>query len=443
MALSTDENAKRKTNRHDDRYGEEEKAQRVALTLGVLGDVDPKEDNLVDTANPIPILPPGISSGHPAGYTQITDERLGAGAGNFVQVSQDNFLKMQTFGSPLMDEGFFDDTIDTVNKWTESIVGAATQTVVEATLKLAVTTGATDLAGEVFNQGVRETIGSFAHYFTGLSFGSNNPTNNIKEWGYADQAAQNGAFFRLNGGTLNFVTVLAGVETVTDIDSFKPNSNFHLYDIEQLGAGKILAHIDGVVVINLVPAGGALVGNKLKRPFMTNRNTALTATTPSDFECHWLNILDLSGSRMTLVGRDEQGFLREVAVNQARRVLVSSEINNPDGSTPIVQTAFSDMSGTVDTLFTITNGTILTIQRLTAGAEVDATSGSVIELFEDPNGDLSVLNVIDVIFASGTTSQLDIGEDFTGDGTRRILLRRRRIGGGSREIFARWQGFET
>lgn len=373
----------------------------------------------------------------------LTDERLGTGKGNFAHISADNFLRIQPFGSPLMDEGFFNDTIDTTNKWTETIVSSATQTVVEATLKLSVTTGGTDSVKEIFNQGVRETIGSFAHYFIGVKFGTNNPTNNVKEWGYLDEAEQNGVFFRLDGGTLNIVTLLAGAETVTDINSFKPDENFHLYDIQQLGAGKVLAHIDGAEVANFVPAGQALVGNKLKRPFMRHYNTGVPASTPSDFECHWLNILDLSGARMTVVGRDNSGFLREAAVNTSRRMLISQELNVPDGATSVTRTQFSNMTGTVDDLYTITNGKTLTLQRFAGGAEVDTTAGNVISLYEDPNGDLSVLNVIAVIFASGSSQQFDIGEEFVGDGVRRILLRRRRLGGGTKELFGRWEGFEN
>ena len=66
----------------------------------------------------------------------------------------------------------------------------------------------------------------------------------------------------------------------------------------------------------------------------------------------------------------------------------------------------------------------------------------MIELFEDPNGDLSVLNVLDVIFASGLSDQHDLNAEFIGDGTKRIILRRRRLSGGSKEVFGRWEGFE-
>jgi hypothetical protein len=99
------------------------------------------------------------------------------------------------------------------------------------------------------------------------------------------------------------------------------------------------------------------------------------------------------------------------------------------------------MSGTVDTLYTITNAKTLYIQRLSGGAET-STRGSIVELFYDPNGDLSVLTPIEDIYVNGSSDQKDLFEPFAGNGTRRILLRRRQFGGGFYEITGRWEGYE-
>jgi hypothetical protein len=116
----------------------------------------------------------------------------------------------------------------------------------------------------------------------------------------------------------------------------------------------------------------------------------------------------------------------------------------PEGATQvIVESGTSDVSSTagVDTLYTITNLLTLTIQSLLGGAE-ESSGGSVIQLFEDPNGDLSVLNEIAVpLFVSGQTYQLNIGESFVGNGTRRIVLRRRGYTASAREMAGTIYGY--
>ena len=68
--------------------------------------------------------------------------------------------------------------------------------------------------------------------------------------------------------------------------------------------------------------------------------------------------------------------------------------------------------------------------------------GGHVELYEDPNGDKSVMNLIDAIFVNGSSAQKDLNITYTGDGTRRIILRRRNFGGGSYEVVCRWAGYE-
>ena len=131
-----------------------------------------------------------------------------------------------------------------------------------------------------------------------------------------------------------------------------------------------------------------------------------------------------------------------VNVTSDGRLLVSQELSAPADTTPIKRVVQGDISTTTDDTFTITNGKMLTIQRVQAGSEQNTTGGSKVELLDDPNGDLSVLNLIAVVYVNGDSNQLDVGETFTGDGTRRIILRRDVFGGGAREIFARWDGFE-
>ena len=152
---------------------------------------------------------------------------------------------------------------------------------------------------------------------------------------------------------------------------------------------------------------------------------------------------DVEIVKAVLAGKNDGNFLN-VNTTSDGRLMVSQELVVPGTSTQVVQTAFGSVSTTTgtDINYTITNGTILTIQRLSAGAE-DESGGSVVELFEDPTGLGTPLTRIEMLFINGTSASVDVGQDFTGDGTRRIIMRRRGYTASAREMFARWQGYET
>lgn len=116
----------------------------------------------------------------------------------------------------------------------------------------------------------------------------------------------------------------------------------------------------------------------------------------------------------------------------------------PAAATVVDQSELGNVASTTgdDLEYTITNGTVLTVQILQGSAEAE-TGGSVIELFEDPNGDKSVLNQIGIpLVLDGAFDEQTISTNFTGDGTRRIILRRRGFTASSREVNGRWIGFE-
>ena len=132
-----------------------------------------------------------------------------------------------------------------------------------------------------------------------------------------------------------------------------------------------------------------------------------------------------------------------VKVDASGRLLVSiAPPTPPPATTPIEIIAFSIMGDSVDTFLTITNGKILTVTQFRAGSET-SNKGTKVELFEDPNGDLSVLNLIDVIFINGNSNSNALNKNFVGNGTRRMLLRRTHLTGGFIQIFGAFRGFET
>jgi hypothetical protein len=126
------------------------------------------------------------------------------------------------------------------------------------------------------------------------------------------------------------------------------------------------------------------------------------------------------------------------------RLIVSQDPVAPPASTPVIINEFNSVDSTtgVDTYYTITSGDTLTIQQLSGGAEAH-TSGSIIELFYDPDADLGVnLDLIETVFVNGDSQQVSVGQSFTGDGTARIVLRRRRYAANAKEMWGRWIGFE-
>lgn len=116
----------------------------------------------------------------------------------------------------------------------------------------------------------------------------------------------------------------------------------------------------------------------------------------------------------------------------------------PANTTQVIQETFGDVASTagVDLAYTIPNGETLTIQLFGAGAE-QTTAGSVVELFYDPNGDLSVLTRVSTLFVNGTSDNTPVNQEFIGNGTRRIVMRRRGYDGSAREIFGQWIGYRA
>jgi hypothetical protein len=361
-------------------------------------------------------------------HVRITDGKREVG------VNLQNRLLTQGSGAALMDEPF-DQPLDIVTRWQPVIVGSATYTqpVNTYTLLLAVTTAATDSVTLTFRENnLRETIGGFCQFEIGAKFGTTLVANNRREWGYLDSTEQNGMFFRVEGTGLDFVIVKAGVESVTSIDNSLPNKDFHLYQIQQLGAGKIAAFIDNKQVVDFAPAATSQVGSAEKKPFVKMYNIATLTSIPTDSEFHWIRLLDESGNRVTIVGKDENNAFRSVAVTTTGRLLTSSE---PETAV-LSDTQFDSVANVSDSFTIIPNGESVVIKTLLAGAE-SGNGGSKVELYEAPNGNTTGLIFIGVLFVDASNGQADLNYTTEiGDGTRAILLRRERFGGGAVEIYA-------
>ena len=150
-----------------------------------------------------------------------------------------------------------------------------------------------------------------------------------------------------------------------------------------------------------------------------------------------------SASTVKLVGADSSGVENYyLSINPDGSLPTSANIVSPPSSTEIIRSASSSVgSSDADDLYTITNGKTLTIQRLLGGAQ-SGTDGSKVTLYEDPNGNLSVLNFIATLYFNESSEQIDLNDSFAGNGTRRILMRRHSFSSSTREIFGRWVGYE-
>jgi len=161
----------------------------------------------------------------------------------------------------------------------------------------------------------------------------------------------------------------------------------------------------------------------------------------------------LSAASLPVVVASDQAAFPINVVNGANTLAVNADGSiktvplvtppAPSGATTVIQNDFSDVASTtgVDIDYVVTNLKTLTIQTLVAGAET-TVGGSIVELFEDPNGTGTPLTRISSLFISGQSDNAPVNQSFVGDGTRRIILRRRGYSGSAREMFAQWIGFE-
>ncbi len=382
-----------------------------------------------------------------------------------VQLEVDAFgeVRVATPAISLFDENFLGNVFDvsSTGKWVEVITGGGSRIVAERTLSLSLTTAIGSVEETARVTGLSASAGDFSIMTHAVTFGINRPVNHYKRWGYRNAAKTDGVFFQIAGDVLEWYTLLSGVETLQDNISSAltdpdiaggllgagngGDSVFALFQIEHLEAGKINIKIAGKQLATTIAGGATLTGDSEKIPYMETVNTAVTATAPDDFQAHWMKLADDNGTKFSLAGKTSKGIPKDVLVNElGELVTVATTGGAPPATTPISIVEKGDVSSTagVNNLYTITNSTVLTIQRMSGGAE-QSNSGSIVELFEDPNGDLSVLNPIEDVYVNGDSDDKDLNDTFDGDGTRRIVLRRRNFGGGTNEMTGKWSGFET
>jgi len=120
---------------------------------------------------------------------------------------------------------------------------------------------------------------------------------------------------------------------------------------------------------------------------------------------------------------------------------VTPQPQTPAGKIKLAHVLLSAVTGTDNSYMIIPVGEIVTIQRFKGGAE-SSSGGSRIILYYAPNGDLTDLELIEILYENGSSDSVDLGYITpVGDGTNAILLQRSYLSGGANEVFGKWEGY--
>ena len=356
-------------------------------------------------------------------------------------LSVDNYVKVQQFGSVLVDENFINNSFDTINKWVETITGNASRVVQDSVLSLSVNTGNTDAISEKISYSLTGTSGAIITFCTAITLPAIIENNVVLEWGTKDLININGLFFRATNNHLYIVELKAGIETVIDVSGFRPIDEIpHIYTFEQFSNLQYFATFDQIQTLHNNVTTVPYMADKEFIPYFAVYNAGVT-TTSVTLEICGMHLIDKAGFKTTIQGIDDVGVVRDVAVSPTRRLLTSAEppVPPPD-TTGVTFTEYGNVAGEDDYDYLIPNGETLVVQRFSAGAE--PAGGSNVELWYDPDGTKLNMNIIDVIFSDGQSDQHDLNDSFLGDGTNRVIMRRTGLGSANaRVIFGRWEGY--
>jgi hypothetical protein len=127
--------------------------------------------------------------------------------------------------------------------------------------------------------------------------------------------------------------------------------------------------------------------------------------------------------------------------NKAHKSLLNQI--TPPGTTRVVNVTQELVSGFFDTTYLIPAGKILTIQRVFCASSLSLGNivSSKLELYDDLNGDGTVLSLATTLYTIGGLADIFINEQFVGNGARRIRSRLTTLDVGAREIYAKWEGY--
>ena len=323
--------------------------------------------------------------------------------------------------------------IDTITVWNEFTVGGGTISVADSQA-----TFTTSAAGDEARIATQLTH-SFLHGFSNIwrtrlkTVDTGEVSGSTRAWGVFDD--NNGYFFKLDGEGLHVVIRRKAVDVVISSSSFLTpivyTGNAHSYAIQYLNGNRVIFYYDGILIHQAASQAQNLVALSQLRTTFDNKQSITSGD----------KILEVYG---LAVIREGVPFQFDTAGNLK---VSGGAAEAPAGTDPVSSPAVPRVTigpnATIDSFFTITTGKTLTIQVLEVAAMSAGTGkGIVATLFEDPNGDLSVLNEVKTLMGNNINEERVIDRTFAGDGTRRILLRVEQIGAASMIISREWEGFE-
>jgi len=325
-----------------------------------------------------------------------------------------------------------------LNKWDVVLSGNGTYSLQNSGIQLKTTTASGDKASILSSQTINNIFGVYYSFQASVKLLHTNIVGNTQEWGMCSANLLNALCFRLKDGILEAVAILNGNETSVNINSYKPlDLKCHLYKIVYK-IDKVLFYIDDTLVATIKDGTSISKDDLVIHLLNENTSNILEEVT---LEINGVSLFDDSSSVTMIAGEDDNHIIRRVAVNSSRRLLVSQEPPSPPPeTTAVARIEYGNVSGSDDNEWVIPNGKTLTIQRLSAGAE--PAGGSNVELWYDPDGTKTNMQIIDVIFSDGQSDQHDLNATYIGDGVAQIVMRRTGIGSSNaRLIFGRWEGY--
>ena len=146
------------------------------------------------------------------------------------------------------------------------------------------------------------------------------------------------------------------------------------------------------------------------------------------------------GTEVNILSGDGNSYYAKVDASGNLNVVNPGPVP-PEGTTGVTDQYFGSLSGTDNSYYTIPTGEEVTIQRLKSGCQADS-DGNQCALYYAPNGDLTGLVLIEVIFSNGASYQVDLSYTTPiGNGKRAILLQTQRLTGGAISSFSKWEGY--
>lgn len=206
-------------------------------------------------------------------------------------------------------------------------------------------------------------------------------------------------------------------------------------------ANKIAVQYVRLVDVNRIPID---LNNPLPSKLFDGNGNAVTVVADGGgvFLLRTYAKLAAGNSNVGYVGIvDKDGVNKANVTGQGSLEVYVPQPTPPPGTTEVRISATSSLSGTfADTFYTIPDGEVLVVQSFSGGA-ADSLKDSKVSLYCDPLGTGVDMELVRTAYVGNTNFDYQLGLSFPGNGVSRVVLRRRAIDSGPREIAGFWNGY--